>query len=105
MSSNALNAKKQSGTAVAKFQPPQGTDTNDVKTKQQCITKIKKNAKKSLEELRKGDYANRKGPQADASSILSAWSLMLDLDRKQLQKNEMKKFENLSSNKKTNFKM
>ncbi|CRK89895.1 CLUMA_CG003627, isoform A [Clunio marinus] len=65
---------QQSGTAVAKFQAPQETDTlmkgsqaSYVQTKQQCITFMKEYAEKSLEELRIEDYAaNRKGPQAGA---------------------------------------
>ncbi|XP_070502956.1 nuclear pore complex protein Nup98-Nup96 [Chironomus tepperi] len=63
---------QQTGTAIAKFQPQQETDTllkgqttSYVQTKQQCITFMKEYAEKSLEELRFEDYAaNRKGPQA-----------------------------------------
>lgn len=59
------------GTSIAKFQPPNETDTlvkgsstQYVQTKQQCITFMKEYAEKSLEELRFEDYsANRKGPQ------------------------------------------
>lgn len=62
---------QQGGTAIAKFQPQQETDTllkgsttSYVQTKQQCITFMKEYADKSLEELRIEDYAaNRKGPQ------------------------------------------
>lgn len=60
------------GTAIAKFQPHSGTDTlmkngqtNNVNTRQHCITAMKEYESKSLEELRIEDYAaNRKGPQA-----------------------------------------
>lgn len=60
------------GTAIAKFQPHQGTDTlvkngqtNNIQTRNQCITAMKEYENKSLEELRMEDYtANRKGPQA-----------------------------------------
>jgi nuclear pore complex protein Nup98-Nup96 len=63
--------QQNSGTAIAKFQPQQETDTllkgsttSYVQTKQQCITFMKEYAEKSLEELRIEDYAaNRKGPQ------------------------------------------
>ena len=69
---------QQNGTAVAKFQPPQETDTlmkgsttSYVQTKQQCITFMKEYAERSLEELRIEDYAaNRKGPQAGAGTSL-----------------------------------
>lgn len=60
------------GTAVAKYQPHSGSDTlvkngqtNNVNTRQHCITAMKEYEGKSLEELRLEDYAaNRKGPQA-----------------------------------------
>lgn len=60
------------GTAIAKYQPHSGTDTlmkngqtNNVSTRQHCITAMKEYESKSLEELRLEDYsANRKGPQA-----------------------------------------
>lgn len=60
------------GTAIAKFQPYNGTDTlmkngqtSSVNTRQYCITAMKEYEGKSLEELRLDDYlANRKGPQA-----------------------------------------
>lgn len=63
--------QQQTGTAIAKFSPPNETDTllkgsttSYVQTKQQCITFMKEYAEKSLEELRFEDYAaNRKGPQ------------------------------------------
>lgn len=63
---------QQNGTAIAKFQAQQETDslikgstTSYIQTKQQCITFMKEYAEKSLEELRYEDYAaNRKGPQA-----------------------------------------
>lgn len=60
------------GTAIAKYQPHNGTDTlmkngttNNITTRQHCITAMKEYEAKSLEELRLEDYtANRKGPQA-----------------------------------------
>lgn len=60
------------GTAIAKYQPHSGTDTlmkngqtNNVQTRQHCITAMKEYEGKSLEELRLEDYtANRKGPQS-----------------------------------------
>lgn len=66
------------GTALVKYQPSIGTDTfmkngtsNNVNTKQHCITAMKEYEGKSLEELRMEDYlANRKGPQAGATSGL-----------------------------------
>lgn len=68
---HSIGQQQNSGTAVAKFQPPSETDTllkgsttSYVQTKQQCITFMKEYADKSLEELRFEDYAgNRKGPQ------------------------------------------
>uniref|UniRef100_A0A1Q3F4Q0 Nuclear pore complex protein Nup98-Nup96 n=1 Tax=Culex tarsalis TaxID=7177 RepID=A0A1Q3F4Q0_CULTA len=62
------------GTAVVKYQPTPSTDTlmkngqsNQVQTKQHCITFMKEYENKSVEELRIEDYqANRKGPQAGA---------------------------------------
>lgn len=62
----------QTGTAIAKYQPHSGMDTlmkngqsNNVQTKQHCITAMKEYENKSFEELRLEDYAaNRKGPQA-----------------------------------------
>ncbi|XP_038105897.1 nuclear pore complex protein Nup98-Nup96 [Culex quinquefasciatus] len=63
------------GTAVVKYQPTPSTDTlmkngqsNQVQTKQHCITFMKEYENKSVEELRIEDYqANRKGPQAGAT--------------------------------------
>lgn len=64
----------QTGSAIAKYQEVIGTDTlvkngqtNNVSTKQHCITSMKEYEGKSLEEIRMEDYlANRKGPQAGA---------------------------------------
>lgn len=69
---------QQGGTAIAKFQAPQETDTlmkgstqSYVQTKQQCITFMREYAEKSLEELRFEDYAaNRKGPQGGAGMFV-----------------------------------
>uniref|UniRef100_A0A1L8DWH8 Nuclear pore complex protein Nup98-Nup96 n=1 Tax=Nyssomyia neivai TaxID=330878 RepID=A0A1L8DWH8_9DIPT len=63
------------GTGIVKYQPSIGTDTlmkngqtNNVTTKQYCITTMKEYEGKSLEELRMEDYmSNRKGPQAGAT--------------------------------------
>lgn len=65
-------AKIQLGTAIAKFQAPQGMDfklkgskQHFFQTKEQCITFMSEYAEKSLEELRFEDYEeNRQVPQA-----------------------------------------
>ncbi|EDV94992.1 nuclear pore complex protein Nup98-Nup96 [Drosophila grimshawi] len=63
------------GTSLVKYQPTIGTDTlmkggqtNNVNTKQHCITAMKEYELKSLEELRLEDYmSGRKGPQAGSA--------------------------------------
>lgn len=66
------------GSAIAKYQPSIGSDTlmkngttNNVNTKQHCITAMKEYENKCLEEIRMEDYmANRKGPQAGAAPAM-----------------------------------
>jgi len=72
----------QSGTAHTKYAPVIGSDMmmknglqQNVQTRHQCITAMKQYEAKSFEELRVDDYlANRKGPQAGASTGFGASS-------------------------------